>query len=108
MSNDRSSFLLPLLAGLAAGAVLGVLFAPQSGRKTRKAVRKKVNDLRAQAGEAVANGRAAMDAARIKLSDIKQSKRDDLDEVVRLMMEEGEYLWDRVTEPASSPGKATT
>lgn len=35
-SNDKSAAVIGLLAGLAVGAVLGVLFAPESGKKTRE------------------------------------------------------------------------
>ncbi len=36
---------LGILGGLAAGAILGVLFAPEEGSKTRKKIADKGNDL---------------------------------------------------------------
>ena len=42
MPEERSSIIGPLLVGLAAGAVLGLLFAPEPGRKTRKRIRKRI------------------------------------------------------------------
>ncbi|VXC06626.1 Gas vesicle protein [Flavobacterium sp. 9AF] len=38
--------ILGVMAGLAAGAVLGVLFAPDKGSNTRKKIGKKANDLK--------------------------------------------------------------
>lgn len=35
-SGDKSAAIIGLLAGLAVGAVLGVLFAPESGKTTRE------------------------------------------------------------------------
>ena len=40
-----SNFLLGLLAGAAAGAIAGILFAPEKGSKTRQNIGKKVRDL---------------------------------------------------------------
>lgn len=101
MSEERSSIIGPLLLGLAAGAALGLLLAPQSGRKTRKMLRKKARALRDQAGTAVEHGREAMSAASDRLSDMRQAKRDDLDDVARFLMDEGMHLWERVTHPAT-------
>ncbi|MBP5397482.1 MAG: YtxH domain-containing protein [Bacteroidales bacterium] len=40
----RTSSFFALLTGLAAGAVLGVLFAPESGEKCRKRIKRAAED----------------------------------------------------------------
>jgi gas vesicle protein len=52
--NEGSSFLTGLLLGGIIGAVLGLLFAPQPGERTRE-------QLRARADEFVSLGRSAWD-----------------------------------------------
>lgn len=42
--KNSGKILLGVLAGLAAGAVLGILFAPDKGSETRKKVAKKAED----------------------------------------------------------------
>ena len=46
MSNDKNSILeiaLPFVIGAAAGCLLGVLFAPERGKKTRHIIQKEIN-----------------------------------------------------------------
>lgn len=43
--QDKSTAAVALLAGLAVGAVLGILFAPDSGKKTRERLSDKALDL---------------------------------------------------------------
>jgi gas vesicle protein len=43
--NDNSKVLVGLLAGLAAGAALGLLFAPESGTETRDKLSQSLKDL---------------------------------------------------------------
>lgn len=42
--RDNSNSLVWFLAGLGAGALLGVLYAPRSGRETRQALRDKAEE----------------------------------------------------------------
>ena len=42
--RDNSNSLVWFLAGLGAGALLGVLYAPRSGRETRQALREKAEE----------------------------------------------------------------
>lgn len=44
-SSDKSGAVAALLAGLAVGAVLGILFAPESGKKTREIISDKALDI---------------------------------------------------------------
>jgi len=44
MDNNPSNTLLALLAGVAIGAGLGILFAPESGEKTRRKIKDGVDE----------------------------------------------------------------
>ncbi|MFZ4263234.1 YtxH domain-containing protein [Sphingobacterium sp. HJSM2_6] len=43
--NDNGKIITALLAGLAAGAVLGILFAPEKGSETREKINESLADL---------------------------------------------------------------
>ena len=47
------SFAAGILVGAAVGAVLGLMYAPKSGRETREEIRRKSRDLRRSTGETV-------------------------------------------------------
>ncbi|MGJ1205627.1 YtxH domain-containing protein [Sphingobacterium lactis] len=47
--NDNGKIVTALLAGLAAGAVLGIIFAPDKGSETREKLNESLTDL----GEAI-------------------------------------------------------
>ena len=45
MSNQIEGFIKGIILGGAIGAAIGILYAPQSGRKTRKDINRKAEDL---------------------------------------------------------------
>lgn len=76
---------LGLLAGIAVGATLGILFAPDKGWNTRKRISKKaedvVDDLREKFDEFLDSVSVKVDEAKGKASDISEkvkSKAEDL------------------------------
>jgi gas vesicle protein len=46
-------FILGIILGIAAGAALGLIIAPKSGRETREAIRKRVQPIPEEAPEAL-------------------------------------------------------
>ena len=44
-NNSSGGFIAPFLTGIIAGAVLGLLFAPDKGSETRKKIMRTVSDL---------------------------------------------------------------
>lgn len=92
MSNDRSSILLPLLAGVAAGAALGVLLAPRSGAETRAALRRK-------AEEAYEGVEGLVDEVRERVAQAKEGvagARGEANDLVGFLVAEGRDLWERI------------
>ena len=77
MSNQGSSGLGMFLSGLLLGAVLGLLFAPRSGKETREMIASKAADAKDRAVAAAAQaGETASEAAeRAKAAALDVAKR---------------------------------
>jgi gas vesicle protein len=96
MGNEGSSRWWPFLAGIAAGAALGVLFAPRSGKETRDAMRNAGGALKDDMDEAIGRMRAEWAQAKGKAQDAASMSKEEVDDLLRFIMEEGRDLYDRV------------
>lgn len=72
--KNSGKIALGLLAGLAAGAVLGVLFAPQKGKETRVKLSKKAKDL----GDAI---KTTVNESGEMVADIRKDVRKHVEEI---------------------------
>ena len=78
--NDSTKVVAALLAGLAAGAALGILFAPERGSETRD----KLNDALKNLGDAI------KDRAAEEIDNLSNFKEDIVDKIkTKLNKEEG-------------------
>lgn len=61
MDNNLKSAIM-FLGGVAVGTMIGVLLAPDSGKKTRKKLVRQFDDLKDNLGDKLASGKAKLDS----------------------------------------------
>ncbi len=98
MSNERTSGAFIFLAGLAAGAALGILFAPQSGKETRAKLASKGRAAKDKLDDLIEDGHEQWSELKGKAADAATMTRDEVNDFVRFLFEEGKDLLDRVKE----------
>jgi len=79
MSNNSGNTLLGVLAGIAIGAGLGILFAPDKGSKTRKIVKDGITDAKNDLHD-------KFDAVSSQLNDKLTTAKFDLEETYEEMV----------------------
>lgn len=80
MSNNNSgNVLLALLTGAAIGAGIGILYAPDKGTKTRKKLKRKANDAKAELNTRISSAKEQLSAtAESKRADFEQKLEDTI------------------------------
>ena len=87
--NDNSKVLIGLLAGLAAGAALGLLFAPEKGSDTRDKLSQSLKDfgdsIKDKAADEINNLTSlkdkVVDSIKSKLRDVENEYSDEVENV---------------------------
>jgi gas vesicle protein len=80
MSNQIEGFIKGIILGGAIGAAIGILYAPQSGRETRKEIACKTDDLLAKAKEeydkALERSKKTYESALKRLRDLELAAKE--------------------------------
>ena len=89
MDNTTGRTALALVVGIAAGAALGILFAPRSGKKTRAALLSKGEDLQEDLEERIDQARKDWSKAKGKVADAASMTKEEVTDFVHYMFKEG-------------------
>ncbi len=102
-SDEFGSFLVGFIVGGLTGAVVSLLFAPQSGEETRALIRDKSIELRDRAAdtaeEALARAEAAAAEARTRADELAKVARQRAEDLAREMRARGEDAVEAVKKP---------
>jgi gas vesicle protein len=108
MSSDRDefgAFLVGFIVGGLTGAVVSLLFAPQSGEETRALIRDKSIELRDRAAEtaeeALSRAEAAAAEARVRAEELAKVARSRAEELAKEVRTRGEGALEAVRKPAA-------
>ncbi len=111
-SDEFGSFLVGFIVGGLTGAVVSLLFAPQSGEETRALIRDKSIELRDQAADtaeqAMARAEAAAAEARTRADELAKVARQRADEFAKEAKARGQDALDAVRKPMKKAGDITT
>lgn len=112
--DEFGAFLVGFIVGGLSGAVVALLFAPQSGEETRALIKDKSIELRDKAQmtaeEAIARAEAVAADARARADDLARQLRERGHEVVDTVKERGQGAMDAVRRTArkADEGSETT
>ncbi len=102
-SDEFGSFLVGFIVGGLTGAVVSLLFAPQSGEETRALIRDKGIELRDRAAnsteEALARAEAAAAEARSRAEELAKVARNRADDLAKEMRARGQDAMEAVRKP---------
>ncbi|ETZ21594.1 hypothetical protein N824_27130 [Pedobacter sp. V48] len=107
MPTDKSGAIVGLLAGLAVGAVIGVLFAPDSGKRTRERISDKALDLADNVKDGFHSIKDNISNGKQSLGGLKNQVVDNVKTKVNSVSQEFKEFRDTELEKAKSAIKNT-
>ena len=109
--DEFGAFLVGFIVGGLSGAIVALLFAPQSGEETRAFIKDKSIELRDKAQitaeEAIARAEAAAADARARADELAKQLRDRGQEVVEDVRERGKSAIDAVRKTTAKKSDET-
>lgn len=102
MDSSTGKTALAVVVGIAAGAALGLLFAPRSGKETRAALRGKGEELQEDLERRIEQARKDWSKAKGKMADAASMTKDEVSDFVQYMFKEGKRTAGRVKDEVSS------
>ena len=99
---STSKTLLGALVGLTAGAALGILLAPRSGKETRKLIKQKGQNAQDELSDLLDQGYTQWKKVRNTVVDRANMTKNDIKDFLQFMSAEGSDLKDRVAKDARS------
>lgn len=103
MSTQRT--LLGVLIGLTAGAAIGILLAPRSGKETRHLLRKRGEKAREELSELLDQGYEQWKKARNTVVERASMTKADIKDFLHFMSSEGADLKERIADDVSRSAK---
>jgi gas vesicle protein len=108
--DEFGAFLVGFVVGGLTGAVVALLFAPQSGEETRALIKDKSIELRDRAAtsaeEVLARAEAAAAEARTRAEELTKEARIRATELANEVRERGKSAMDAVRKPKKDGGEA--
>lgn len=77
-NNDTGNMLLALLTGAAIGAGIGILYAPDEGKKTRKKIKRTVEDTSHDLAERIAHAKDELTKTASEKKQVFEEKLEDI------------------------------
>lgn len=99
---STSKTLLGVLIGLTAGAAVGILLAPRSGKDTRKLISKKGKEAQDNVSDLLDQGYSQWKKVRNKVVDRANMTKHDIKDFMQFMSAEGSDLKDRISNDVKS------
>lgn len=104
-TTDQSGFLVGLLLGTVLGAGTMMLFAPQSGQKTRSQIQRKGHDLREQTADTINEGVAQVRTEVEQVTTNMQKQAEELQQRGQDVVDEQIDRWAPVVEAGKTAVK---